>query len=60
MVKKVLDMKGAQYEVINLDEQPEKEEEAIKVSGGFTAVPITTNGETVVVGWNPSKIMGLL
>ena len=59
MVKQFLDLKGAKYEVINLDEHPEKQAEAMAMSGAMT-VPVTTNGKAVVVGWNPSKIMGLL
>lgn len=59
MVKRFLDRKGKQYEVINLDEQPEKQAEAFALSGALT-VPVTTNGKSVVVGWNPSKLVGLL
>lgn len=59
MVKRFLDLKGAKYEVINLDDNPKMREEAIAISGAMT-VPVTTNGESVVVGWNPSKLMGLL
>jgi glutaredoxin len=59
MVKRFLDMKGKKYEIINLDEQPEKQAEAFALSGALT-VPVTTNGRSVVVGWNPSKLVGLL
>lgn len=59
MVKKLLDLKGQKYEVINLDERPEKIEEAKSISGSI-AVPITTNGTDVVVGFSPAKLMGLL
>lgn len=59
MVKKLLDLKGAKYEVINLDEQPEKREEAIALSG-VMSVPVTTNGTDVVVGFVPAKLIGLL
>jgi len=59
MVKHFLDKKGVEYETINIEEQPEKQEEAFKLSG-VSSVPITTNGESVVVGWNPSKLMGLI
>jgi len=59
MVKKFLDLKGKKYEVINLDEQPELREEAMRISGAMT-VPVTTNGEKVVVGWNASKLMELI
>ena len=58
MVKKFLSLKGKQYEEINLDEQPERRAEAMKISGALT-VPITTDGKAVVVGWNPSKLVGL-
>lgn len=60
MVKKFLDLKQQKYEVINLDERPELEEEAFKLSGGFSAVPITTNGDKVVIGWNVPKLMELI
>lgn len=59
MVKKFLDLKGAKYEVINLDEQPEKREEAVALSGAMS-VPVTTNGSDVVVGFVPAKLIGLL
>lgn len=59
MVKKFLDTKGAKYETVNLDEQPHRQEEAFKLSGALT-VPVTTNGESVVIGWNPGKLVGLL
>lgn len=52
-------MKGAEYEVINLDEQPEKQAEALAISGALT-VPVITDGRSVVVGWNPGKLVGML
>lgn len=59
MVKKFLDLKGEKYEVINLDEQPERREEAVQLSG-VMSVPITTNGVDFVVGFSPAKLLGLL
>lgn len=59
MVKKFLTMKGAEYEVINLDERPEMQAEAQAISGALT-VPVTTDGKSVVIGWNPAKLMGML
>jgi alkyl hydroperoxide reductase subunit F len=59
MVKKFLDLKKVAYEVVNIEENPEREAEAIALSGG-KSVPITTNGEKVVVGWNAPKLMELL
>lgn len=52
-------MKGKKYEIVNLDEQPERQAEALALSGAMT-VPVTTDGKSVVVGWNPSKLVGLL
>lgn len=59
MVKQYLDMKGKKYEVINLDEQPEKQAEAVALSGAFT-VPITVIDGSVVVGWNLQKLAPLV
>ena len=60
MVKKWLDMKGMQYEVINLDEVPERRAEAEAISGGRT-VPVTVvtkqdDSKEVVTGWNLAKL----
>jgi glutaredoxin 3 len=56
MVKRYLDMKGQKYEVVNLDEEPEKRAEAQALSGALT-VPITVvtkqdDSRQVVVGYN--------
>lgn len=58
MVKDFLTMKGKSFEVVNLDEQPDKQAEAYAISGALT-VPVTTDGASVVVGWNPGKLMSL-
>jgi glutaredoxin len=60
MVKKWLDNKGHSYNVINLDEQPEKQAEALQLSGALT-VPITVvtkedDSKEVVVGFNLAKL----
>lgn len=60
MVKKLFDAKGVKYQAVNLDEQPEKREEAFKLTDGLQTVPITTNGTDFVVGFVPAKLMGLL
>jgi glutaredoxin len=61
MVKRFLDMKGLKYEVVNLDDHPERNQEALDVSGGALTVPITVvtkqdNTQEVVVGYNLSKL----
>ena len=60
MVKRFLEMKGQSYEVVNLDDNPEKQEEAFKLSGALT-VPITVvtkddNSQEVIVGYNLSRL----
>ncbi len=60
MVKKWLDAKGHTYEVVNLDQNPERQAEALALSGALT-VPVTvvTKGDDskeVVVGFNLSKL----
>jgi glutaredoxin len=61
MVKRFLDMKGLKYEVVNLDEHPERNQEALDVSGGALTVPITVvtkqdDTQEVVVGYNLSRL----
>jgi glutaredoxin 3 len=61
MVKKFLDMKGQNYKVVNLDEAPERREEAIEVSGGALTVPITVvtkqdDTKQVVIGYNLAQL----
>lgn len=60
MVKRYLDMKGQHYNVINLDEQPERREEALQISGAMT-VPITVvtkqdDSQQVIVGYNLQQL----
>lgn len=60
MVKKFLDMKGREYQVVNLDENPERQAEALALSGALT-VPITVvtkqdDSRQVVVGYNLSQL----
>jgi glutaredoxin len=60
MVKRFLDAKDHQYEVVNLDEQPERQAEALALSGALT-VPVTVvtkqdDSKEVVVGYNLAKL----
>ena len=60
MVKKYLDMKGMSYDVVNLDEHPERQAEVFDMSGALT-VPITVvtkhdDSKEVVVGYNLSRL----
>jgi len=61
MVKRFLDMKGHSYQVVNLDDAPERRQEAMEVSGGALTVPITVvtkqdDSKEVVVGYNLSQL----
>jgi glutaredoxin 3 len=60
MVKKYLDAKQQSYEVVNLDEQPQRQAEALQLSGALT-VPVTVvtkqdDSKEVVVGYNLAKL----
>ncbi len=64
MVKKFLKIKGQVYDEVNLDEHPERRQEAVELSGTMT-VPVTVieNSEgikDVTVGYNPSQLSSAL
>jgi glutaredoxin 3 len=61
MVKRYLGAKGQSYEEINLDEHPERQAEALQISGALT-VPVTVitkqdDSREVVVGYNLTKLV---
>lgn len=60
MVKKFLGAKGHQYEEVNLNDNPDRQEEAFKLSGSLT-VPVTVvtrqdDTQQVVVGYNLAQL----
>lgn len=60
MVKKWLTSKGMSYEEVNLDANPERQKEALELSGALT-VPVTVvtkedDSQEVVVGFNLSRL----
>lgn len=60
MVKKWLSAKGMNYEEVNLDQNPERQAEALQLSGALT-VPVTVvtkqdDSREVVVGFNLAKL----
>lgn len=60
MVKKWLDTKGHKYDVVNLDQNPERQAEALALSGALT-VPVTVvtrqdDSKQIVVGFNLAKL----
>ncbi len=64
MVKKWLDSKGVKYNVVNLDENPEKQKEIYEKSGALT-VPVTLiekedSTEEVVIGYNLARLASVV
>lgn len=64
MVKKYLTMKGMTYEEINVEQYPDRRQEAITLSGAMT-VPVTVitkvdDTQQVTVGYNPSSLASAL
>lgn len=60
MVKKWLGSKNIAYEEVNLDTNPERQQEAFAASGQF-AVPVTVvtkddDSQEVIVGYNLAKL----
>jgi glutaredoxin len=60
MVKKYLGAKGHAYEEVNIDQHPEREAEALTLSGAV-AVPVTVitkqdDSQEVIVGYNLAKL----
>lgn len=60
MVKKWLGAKGYTYEEVNLDQYPERQADALKLSGALT-VPVTVvtkqdDSREIIVGYNLSKL----
>lgn len=60
MVKRWLEAKGFGFEVVNLDEHPERQEEALRLSGALTVpvIVITKHDDTqqVIVGYNLAQL----
>lgn len=60
MVKKYLGAKGYSYDEVNLDQNPERQAEALALSGAMT-VPVTVvtkhdDSREVIVGYNLAKL----
>ncbi len=60
MVKKYLTAKGHNYQEVNLDTNPERQQEAYSLSGALT-VPVTVvtkedDSREVIVGYNLAKL----
>lgn len=61
-VKKLLDMKGKSYDVVNLDDNLEAEAAIVAKSGARTVPVVTVTNETgdeqiASIGWNPGALL---
>ena len=55
MLKQYLTVNGKEFNVVNLDENPEVRQSLIEKTGAFT-VPITQVGDKYIVGFNRAKL----
>ena len=58
-VERYLSMKGVEYQKVYVDDDVEKRQELLEKTG-MMSVPVTTDGEEYIVGWNPAKLSQLL
>ena len=59
MVKRVLDLKGKDYKLVNLEEDDQARQEVVKKTGSMR-VPVVQVGEEYLTGWNPAKLNQLI
>ena len=59
MVKKYLDMKGKDYEVVDLETNPDIRKSLFNKTGAMS-VPITQIDENYIIGWKPAEFGALL
>ncbi|MDY3823704.1 glutaredoxin-like protein NrdH [Streptococcus sp.] len=58
MTKKFLEQNGADFQEINIDEQPDKVEYVKSL--GFTSAPVIEAGDVVFSGFQPAKLKEIL
>lgn len=61
-VKKLLDLKGKSYSVVNIDDDREAEARIVAKSGARTVPVVTVTNESgdeqvASIGWNPGALM---
>lgn len=59
MVKQFLSIKGKEYQVVDLDENPEKRQELFEKTGAMT-VPITQVNDQFIIGFNRQQLAEVL
>lgn len=59
LVEKLMKVKKQEYVKIYIDDDLEQRERLFKITG-YMKVPITTDGETYIVGYNPSQLFKIM
>jgi glutaredoxin 3 len=59
MVKKYLTMKGISFNAVDITDDMETRQKLLDKTGMQT-VPVTTDGEDYIVGWNPGQLTKFL
>jgi glutaredoxin 3 len=59
MVKQFLSLKGKEYKVVNLDENPDVRQQLFEATGAMT-VPITQVNDQYIIGWNRQRLAEVL
>lgn len=59
ILKKYLELKGEEFDIVELDNDPERRE-ALSNELGTNTVPVTKIGEEYVIGFDRKKIAELL
>lgn len=55
MVKKYLTSKGKEYDIVDLDEQPDARQSLFEATGAIT-VPIIQVNDQYIIGWQPGQL----
>ncbi len=55
MVKQFLTLKGKEFKVVNLDDNPEVRQSLFEKTGAMT-VPITQVDDQFIIGWNRQRL----
>lgn len=58
MVKQYLTLKGKEFQVVDLTDNPSKHQELIEKTGAMT-VPITQVDDQFIIGWNREKLAAI-
>ena len=58
-VKRFFDLKGVEYTVEDITDDPIMRQ-ALHKTTGYSTVPVTTDGTDYVIGWQPAQLAKLI